>query len=134
MLVLNLLDYRWGSFAPWSLYSVAHQEALFRSMRRAWTGMHAFTRAIVLHCSVLGPGMLTAIDEAAKLVKREARVVPGSVKVTGRMTSLRLTDVLLYLRSSKLLTTVSHTYHRRQDCIIASADTHLHLGKLLCRS
>ena len=25
--------------------------------------------------------MLTAIDEAAKLVKREARIVPGSVKV-----------------------------------------------------
>ena len=33
--------------------------------------------------SVLGPGMLNAIDEAAKLVKREARIVPGSVKVVG---------------------------------------------------
>ena len=26
--------------------------------------------------SVLGPGMLKGIDEAAKLVKREARIVP----------------------------------------------------------
>lgn len=103
-------------------------------MRRAHTVVHAFTRDIVLRCSVLGLGILTAIDEAAKLVKREARVVPGSVKVTGRMTFHRLMDVLVYKRSSKRFVLVSHNYQHRQYCIIASADAHLSLGELLCRS
>ena len=45
--------------------------------------------------SVLGPGMLNAIDEAAKLVKREARIVPGSVKVVGSMTHLLHSTIIL---------------------------------------
>ena len=57
--------------------------------------------------SVLGPGMLTAIDEAAKLVKRGARIVPGSVKVINSMFLLH-NIILLDRRSPMHLIPVSY--------------------------